>query len=231
MRGSSRTEKALFNTISGFLNEIVTLVCGLILTRLILTSFGSSYNGITSSITQFISCIALMKAGIGGVTRVALYKPLADKNYLEISAIVVQTEKFMRKIAYIFIAFILLLAVIFPIWISNEFDWLFSSSLILIILLSTFAQYFFGITYQMVLNADQRQSVTLLVNMAATILNTIISVIIIKLGAGIHIVKLGSAFVHVLSPIFLYIYTKNKYHIVKKVDLKTDHSTLGCGWA
>ena len=58
--------------------EMVAVICGLILPRLILSTFGSSYNGITSSITQFLSCVTLLRAGIGGVTRASLYKPLAD---------------------------------------------------------------------------------------------------------------------------------------------------------
>ena len=222
MKNRSRTEKALLNTVCGFADEIVTLICGLILPRLILKAFGSTYNGITSSITQFISCISLMKAGIGGVTRVALYKPLAEKNYHDISAVVVQTERFMRRIALIFIAFVFIFAAVYPLWISDDFSWLFTASLVIIISFSTFAQYYFGLTYQMVLNADQRQSVTLLVNMAATIMNTVLSVVIIKLGAGIHAVKLGSAFVHVLGPVFLCVYTRHKYHIDKSVEVKTD---------
>lgn len=222
MRKSSRGQKALLNTITGFSDEIVVLICGLILPRMILLHFGSVYNGITSSITQFISIISLMKAGIGGVTRVALYKPLAEHNYEEISAVVTQTEKFMRKIAFAFVLFVLIFATIYPLWINHDFEWLFSFSLILIISLSTFAQYYFGLTYQMVLNADQKQSVTLIFNMVATIVNTVISVIIIKLGGTIHVVKLGSSFVFVLSPIIMSTYVKRKYHIKKHTDVSTD---------
>lgn len=218
----SRSQKALLNTIAGFSDEIVAFICGLILPRLILTTFGSSYNGITSSITQFISCISLMKAGIGGVTRASLYKPLAEKNTYDISTIVAQTEKFMRKIALLFVGFVLVFAIIYPIWISTDFDWIFSFTLILIISLSTFAQYFFGLTYQMVLNADQKQNVTLLVNMVATILNTIIAVIIIMLGGNIHIVKLGSTFVAVLSSLYIYLYVRKKYNINYNVHTTKD---------
>ena len=222
MKTTSRSQKALLNTIAGFMDEFVSLICGLILPRLILLSFGSDYNGITSSVTQFISIISLMKAGIGGVTRVALYKPLAENDYQGISAVVVQTEKFMRKVALIFVGFSLFFAATYPFIINNEFDWLFSFTLILIISISTFAQYYFGLTYQMVLNADQKQSITLFFNMATTIANTIISVLIIKAGGGIHMVKLGSSAVFVISPLLLSRYVIRKYHIDKSVNSKED---------
>ena len=221
-RKTNRGEKAIMSTVTGFLDELVTLVCSLILPRLILKAFGSQYNGLVSSITQFITVIALMKAGIGGVTRVALYKPLAEKNSKEISAIVVQTERFMRKVAMIYVAFVLVVAVAYPLFINREFEFLFSFTLILIISASTFSQYYFGLTYQMVINADQRRYVILIFNMAKTILNTVISVILIKMGFGIHIVKLGGASVFVIAPIILNIYTKRYYHIDTSVTVKED---------
>ena len=73
-----RSKKALINSISSLLSQLVTIICGFVLPRLILSQFGSSYNGITSSITQFLNCVILLRAGVGGVTRAALYKPLAD---------------------------------------------------------------------------------------------------------------------------------------------------------
>lgn len=222
MKTKSRSRKALYNTIAGFTYEFIQLICGLILPRLILSAFGSKYNGLTSSITQFISCISLLKAGIGGVTRAALYKPLAENNVDEISVIVNQTEKFMRKIALFFVGFIIIFAAIYPVLINKEFEWMFSSTLILIISLSTFVQYYFGFTYQLVLMADQRQYVVSIADICSTVFNTIIAVIIIKLGGGIHIVKLGSAFALFLPPIIINIYVRKKYSINRKIEGRKD---------
>lgn len=219
---TSRSQKAIANTLAGFLNEFVTLICGLILPRLILLTFGSAYNGITASISQFLSCIALMKSGIGGVTRAALYKPLAEKNTEQISAIILQTERFMRRVALIFVAFVAVFACIYPIWISTEFPWLFTASLILILASSTFLQYFFGLTYQMLLNADQRQCVSSFVGIGTTVLNTVVAVALIYMGGSIHVVKLGSALVYALNPLIISVYVKRKYKINRKVKPKVD---------
>ena len=97
----SRSRRALKNTISAFAGELVSIICGLILPRMILSYFGSAYNGITSSIAHFISFITLMKAGIGGVTRAALYKPLAEHDDTTIREVLYETESYVRKIAII----------------------------------------------------------------------------------------------------------------------------------
>ena len=214
---NKRGKKAIYNSLSAILSEIVSIICGLILPRMILRTFGSSYNGLTSSITTFISYIVLLKSGIGGVTRAALYKPLAQKDNQKISGIVNATSRYMRKIAIIFLGLLVLYAVIYPFLVIDEFSWIFSASLIVIIGVTTFIQYYFVLAYQMLLKADQKEYITLLINSFTMILNTIIAVIVMKLGFNIHMVKLSSAIVHILPPIFLTFYIKKHYGIDKNV--------------
>ena len=133
----SRSKKALLNTGFELILEVVTAVCSFILPRLILSYFGSAYNGITSSISQFISCVALLKSGIGSVTRAALYKPLAENDSEGISAIVNATSGFMRRVALIFSASIVVFSALYPFLVSDEFDWMFAFTLALILSISS----------------------------------------------------------------------------------------------
>ena len=196
-------------------SEGVALACGLVLPKLILNNFGSAYNGITQSISQFISYISLMKAGIGGATGAKLYKPVAEGNTQEISEILASMEKFMRKLSLIFVLFVLGLAVIYPTFIVRDFDWWFTASLIVIISLSTFAQYYFGFTYQTLISVDQKDYLINILDIITTILNTLVAVFLIKNNFSLHMVKLGSSLVNVITPVFLYVYCHKKYHLVK----------------
>lgn len=65
-----------------------------IVPRLMIGTFGSEAYGATSSITQFLAYITLLEAGIGGVARSALYKPLADNDDYMISAVVCEIKRF-----------------------------------------------------------------------------------------------------------------------------------------
>lgn len=215
MAVKTRTEKVVTNVFVGILSETIKLICGLVLPRLVLSNFGSAYNGIVQSITQFLQCIALMKTGIGGATRAALFKPLAEKDDREISEVVASTESFLRKIAFIFVGFALVFACLYPIFINREFGWLFSFSLIIIISFSAFAEYYFGFTYGTLLIADQKGYIVELLSIISIVLNTIVSVILINSGCSIHIVKLGSSLVNIINPIFFYVYCHKKYNIIK----------------
>ena len=101
--------------------------------------------------------------------------------------------------------------------VLDEFDYWFSFSLVIILGISTVAQNYFGITYQMLIQADQRQYIYSILTIATTILNTIVAAILILSGATIHVVKLGSAIVFIINPIILNLYVRKKYHINKNV--------------
>lgn len=213
-----RSRKTIINTIFALLEEICAIACGFILPRLILSAFGSKYNGLTTSITQFLSCAVLLRAGIGGVTRVALYKPLANNDTEKVNSIIKATDNFMKKVGIILAFSILAFAMLYPFFVKNEFDWFFSFSLFAIIGMSTFAESFFGITYLIILQADQKLWVSSLLKSICSILNTIVAAILIYCGFGIHGVKLGSAAIYVLYPIILQIYVRKKYKINKNVE-------------
>ncbi len=224
----NRGKKAAYNSIASLFAEIVSVVCGFILPRLIISSFGSTYNGLTQSVAQFLSVVALLRAGVGGATRAALYKSLAQKDERQISATIIATEKFMRKVAMIFACFVIAFSCLYPLIVQYDFEWSFSATLVLIIAASTFIEYYFGITYHILLQADQRQYVSSILSAGTTILNTVVSVILINNGFGIHIVKLGSAFSYCITPIVLHIYARKYYHIDKTVP--PDFTSINQRW-
>ena len=213
-----RSKKALVNTVTSLLLQFVSVICGFIVPRIIIGNYGSEVNGLTASITQFLGYIALFEAGVGGVVRAAMYKPLADQNHTKLSGIVRATESFFRKIALIFVGYMVILAGAFPLLVNKDFDWLFTASLVIIIGISTFAQYYFGMTYTVLLYADQKRYITSFLQIFTVILNAILVAVFAYFGASIHWLKLGTAAVYVLRPIVLNIYVKRKYKLDKSAE-------------
>lgn len=212
----NRRKKLYYNTITVIINQLVALICGFILPRFILSYFGSNINGLVTSMTRFLGVISFLQLGVGSVFRSNLYKPLAENDMNTVSKMVVSAERFYRQIAYIFLGYIVALLFVFP-TLNREYDFWFTASLLLIVSISTFAQYYFGITYQIFLNADQKEYVHTIVQIVTTILNTLFCVLLMKLGCGIHIVKLASASVFVMRPLVQNLYVKKNYIINRKI--------------
>ena len=78
--------KFIKNVVFGFGGQLIILALGLIVPRMMISSYGSDVNGLVSTITQIFSYMALLEAGIGQAAKNALYKPIIknDKNGIQI---------------------------------------------------------------------------------------------------------------------------------------------------
>ena len=150
------TTLAKKNVITSILYQLVTVAYGLVVPRLVLSSFGSEVNGLTSSLSQFLNYISLLEGGLSGVIMAALYKPLANKDYAKVSGVIRAADNFFKKIALIFVVYTIALAAIYPFVVSTSFSWGFIFSLTIIISTSLFIQYFFSLSYRLLINADQK---------------------------------------------------------------------------
>ena len=193
--------------------QIVTMICGLILPRMILVSYGSDVNGLVNSITQFLSFITLLDGGVGAVIRAAYYRPMVTHDNDAISGVFAASNKLYRQIAGIFVIYIGVLAIVFPMITANKFGFLYTNVLVIIISLSTFMQYYWGCTLKLLVFSDQKGYLHSITQILTTIINTVLAVILIKFGAGIHIVKLVAAIAYIIQPLLLGYYIKKNYKI------------------
>lgn len=210
-----RSKNAIMNIASSLLLQLLTAISGLVVSRLILQTYGSSVNGLVTSITQFLSYVSLLEAGVGGVIRAALFKPLAEHDNEKISEIIKATRLFFQKIAYAFSLYVVILAIAYPFVVKGSFTWGYVFSLVLIISISTLFEYFFCLPYINLLSADQKVWVISLLNSALVIINIIVLYLAIASGMGIHGVKICGILVYAIKPIFYAIYVSKHYNLTK----------------
>jgi hypothetical protein len=216
----TRAKKQLLNSGVGLLKQLIVTICGFILPRYLLKAYGSDVNGLIASITHFLSFISFLEMGIGPVVQASLYGPLAKNDSEQISKVVKSSKRFYHRLGYIFTGYILVLSFVFPLFIAqNNFDIFFTVALLLIISISTLAQYFFGATYQLLLNADQKSYVPLLLHIVTVVLNTVFCVILISPNVSILWVKLVTSAFYVMRPLGQMIYVRRHYKIDSKVVL------------
>lgn len=210
----TRSSRAKKNIVVSLVCQIVTLLCGFVVPKLLLGAFGSEVYGATTSITQFLAYITLLEGGVGGVSRAVLYKPLAENDHGAVSAILSEMQRFFRVIACIFLIYVLILAGSFKSVSGLEaLDQHTTFLLVVIISLSTIGQYYIGISNSILLQAAQRSYVTNLINLTGTVVNTIATVILVKLDCSILTVKLFSSCVFLLKPVALWCYVRRLYNI------------------
>lgn len=220
---NQREKRAKLNIFFSLVGQLITLICGLVVPRLLIGSYGSEAYGATASIAQFLAYISLLEGGIGGVARSALYKPLAEKDDKAISTVVSEIRRFFRIVASLFCIYVVILALSFTSISHIEcFDRLSTMMLVFVISISTFAQYFIGISYSVLLQAAQRTYITQIASSIATVLNAICVVCLVKAGSSLIIVKLVSSIVFALKPFVLWMYVKKEFNIIHIKDKNPD---------
>lgn len=210
-------QKLAMNTATSLVHQVVVVFCGFIVPRYIIGFYGSTVNGLISSINQFLQIIAFLELGMGSVIQTSLYKPLHEKDYEAISKIWVSANKFFHNICKILLGYIVALIIIYPRLSNQPFDFLYIALLIVVLSISSLTQYYFGIVNQLLITADQRGYVQYILQTGTYILNVLCSVILIKKGFHIQVVKGVTASIFMLRPIVLYFYVKKKYNIDKNM--------------
>lgn len=224
----NRKKLLALNTSSSLIFQLTTIVCGFIVPRLILKSYGSEVNGLINSIMQFLAIISFLELGVGAVIQSSLYKPLAENDYNQISRVMVSGQKFFSRLATILLVYVVILMGIYPLIAKTNFGFLYTAIMILVISISSFAQYYFGIVNSLLITANQRGYFSYNIQTITLILNTIACFILIKLGASIHIVKLTTSLIYLARPLILSLYVKKNYKI--NWNIKYDEEPIKQKW-
>lgn len=219
---------SLINIVTSVFLQIITIISGLIIPRIILNSFGSDINGLISSIQQFLSYITIIEGGLSGVVIANLYKPILEKDNKKISNIVKTADSFYKKIGFIFLAYSIILGIIYTFLFKTNYSFNYIFLLTIILSINMFVQYMFSLTYRCLLIADKKIYIVSIVQSIIIIINTIITIIMANNLNNIHLLKLFSGLVYLLQPLIFSYYINKKYLIAK--DGKKDNNFIKERW-
>ena len=208
-----KSKVTLINIISSLTLQVVTVISGFIIPKIILTNFGSSVNGLVSSLNQFLSYITLIEGGITGVVLANLYKPLVDHDDKKISAVLVTAKKFFNKIGYLFIAYSMGVAVVYPILSKEGFSWPFVASLTVVLSLNLLIQYLFSLSFRVLLQADKKLYVISFTQIVITVCNIVCAFLSVKIYPSIHLLKLLTGLLYIIQPLVYGYFVKKHYSI------------------
>ena len=185
----NRTKK---NMVSAVIAQIVTIITGFLVQHYILVTYGSTYNGLTSSVTQILQYLVLLEAGLTTATTQALYKPITQNDNGTISGILSATQRKFIKIGLIFLCALLISSIILPFVVDDEVEFLLAFSITITSGLSTGLTYMFINKYQALLYADNRTGSVYNLTSVASLSICIVKIIIMKCGLSIVFVQASS---------------------------------------
>ena len=157
MMAESRTAKSIRNVKVALLFYFLNLVLQFFSRKVFLDYLGAEVLGLNTTAQNLLGFLNLAELGIGTAVAYNLYKPLFDKDYEAINAIVSIQGWLYRRVAYIVIAGACLLMCFFPlIFAKAEVPLWYAYGSFIVLLISALLGYFVNYR-QIVLSADQKQ--------------------------------------------------------------------------
>ncbi|MGE7614590.1 lipopolysaccharide biosynthesis protein [Paenibacillus sp. NPDC101420] len=207
-----RTKKTIYNTLASILLQVITFISGIIIVRLLLVTYGSSVNGLRTSLTQIINYLYIFETGLSGAMIYSLYKPLAENDYNVINGILSAAKKAYKQVGFVFLGLLLILCVLYPLIINNEsIDWYTIVFLTFSIGATGIINYFLIGSYTVLLTASQSVYILSLSRGIYTVVNTVIMVILIKLELNIALVYFISLAANLLNAYIIKRYSNLKF--------------------
>lgn len=205
------SKKGIANIITSFLGQIITLALGIIIPRLVLVNLGSESNGLMTSINTVLTYVALLEAGVGTASLMALYTPVALDDKQRINSILAATDSFYKRSGRWYFIAVVMMTVVFPLSIESTLPtWQIMAVTFLSGMPGVISYYFQG-KYQILLRAEGKNYVLTNLN---TIIHTATSIAkIVLLVSGCDIVMLQCMYMvfNLIQVIFIMLYMKKHY--------------------
>ncbi|MDD3187693.1 MAG: hypothetical protein PHD02_04430, partial [Bacilli bacterium] len=97
---TDKTKSSLLNAITMILQTGIISILSLVSTNLILTNYGSDFNGVVATANQIINLLLIVEGGFSLAINVALFKPYVNNDTKKIDAIMSASKKIFFKIGF-----------------------------------------------------------------------------------------------------------------------------------
>lgn len=205
------SQKTKYNLFFGILSQVISIILGVVLPRLFLTSYGSEVNGLLSSVTQIYAYIALLEAGIGTASLQALYKTVGAKDRDNTNSILSAINRYYKRTGTIYLVCILVFALLYPLLISSNIP---RTTIVLVIIfngLGNVVNFFFQGKYKLLLQAEGKNYIITNLNTVVHIITNFAKIYLVSTGFDVVAVQIAAFSINLLQMIYISWYMQKYY--------------------
>lgn len=215
----TQKEKIKFNLVSVILCQAVTIGIGFLLPRLYIENFGSSVNGVLSTIKQIFTYLCLLESGVGLATAQALLRPVAQRERGDINGILAATRKHYMKIGFIYAAAVTAIALIYGFVIDTGMPSLTVVALVLLNGIPSLVTFFIEGKYCILLETDGLQYVITSSQILLQIFSGLLKTAVLLLTNNLILMQASYCLVSVAQLLYVTAYARKHY---KWLNLKAE---------
>lgn len=208
----SRSSAFMSNALSSLLLQTANIIVGFVVPHALIGAYGSGVNGLVTSLTQFVSYVQLVEAGISSAAVFQLYAPIARGDNWEASRVVSAARIFYYKSGAAFTALMLALACLYPVFV--QVDGVSSSGVFVLVFAlgaTGFLDFFTLAKYRVLLTATQHNWVIQLATIVYKALYTAVVLAGTFMGASVVALFVIAVLPIIVRTAILIAYAKRSY--------------------
>lgn len=210
--------------------QIVTALFGFVLPSMILNTYGANLHGYTTTVSNIMSYVALVNAGLAPAAVQALYEPLAKKDMYRVNQVLNAVDHFYTISGWLYTISVVVIAGLLPFILSNQLPATTIILLMIVIGASSTLECFIYSKYKVLLQADQRLFIVSVADTIIYFVRIISQVVLIQLKASIVLVMVIPAVMVIFRMLILSLYCKKNYSNLDR-NIKRDNSALSKRWS
>lgn len=176
MKKKSRISNSIRNSLIALGGQLTIMISQFVIQTVFVKTLGANYIGANGLFSNLLSFLSFADLGVGTAITYSLYKPLAQKNEEEISAVMNLFRRLYTIIGLIILTAGLILAVFIPNLINKNSTIPNVQGMFILYLLNSVISYFF--TYKRtLLIADQQSYVDSVNRMVFTFIQTVVQIV------------------------------------------------------
>lgn len=195
----------------GILGNVITTVVAIIIPHLFIVNYGSEVNGLLSSIRQIYVYLALLEAGVGDASVIALYGPIGRKDHKSSNEILAATHYYYRKIGLIYAACVVAMSFLYPLLLDTTIPYHVCCLVILLQGSGSVIGYLFQGKYNMLLRVDNRNYVTTNLGTVTTVLTDVCRIALLMMGKSIVAVQATYLVFNLIRMLYIAWYIRKNY--------------------
>lgn len=207
------------------LYQLVTVAIGFVVPKLLMSKYGATLHGYTSTVNNVMSYVALLNAGLATASVQSLYAPLAVGDKEKVSSTLKAVDRMYIKTGCYYMVAILGCAVVLPLVIKDQIPSITAFGLMITMGATNTLECFIYSKYRVLLQADQRLYIVTLGDIVALIIRGFLQVALISHGASIILVQAVSVLMVFIRMAFVSIYVHKNYTYIDS-DAKPNYDAL-----
>lgn len=209
----------------GVISQVVTLILGIVIPKLLIVNYGSEINGLLSSVKQIFVYVALLEAGIGTASLQALYAPMAKQDHQRTSEIMAATDRYYQRTGLLYGVAVVILAVVYPLAVESSISIPVIAGVIIFQGASGVINYFFQGKFTILLRVDGKSYITTNATTIVNVASKLVQIVLIFSGCNILIIQAAYFAINLTQMLYITWYVK-KYYSWLDLKTKPDYAAL-----